>query len=162
MSTSTFDPEAFESIVIDQANEVKMTPVPEGDYTAMIDKVRIKSVTVKKGAREGQEIPILEVLHHIQDEDGKLKKLLNLDKVVVRQDIWLDVENGALAFGPNQNVGLGRIREATGLNKPGKAFTFKMLEGQGPIELTVGLRENSETGDFFNVVKGVRKPGEAA
>lgn len=156
---STFDPAAFEQMTIDQANETKSTPVPEGDYTALISKVRVKTVDIKNGARAGQTVPILEVNYQIQDDTGKLAEELNRDEVHVRQDIWLDVnENGALAFGPNQNLGLGRLRDAVGFNKPGKAFSFPMLEGQGPVVIHVTVDTNAETGDSFNRVPRVSRP----
>lgn len=142
---STFDAAAFEQMTIEQANETKSTPVPEGDFEANIDSVRIKSIAISKGDRAGQEVPILEITWHIRDDDGKLKKELNRDKVTVRQDLWLDVtESGALAFGPNNNVALGRVRQAVGLNKPGKPFTFKMLEGQGPAMIHVSQEHRDD------------------
>ena len=153
---STFDPAAFEQMTIDQANETKSTPVPEGDFRAIIDSVRIKTISIKNGERAGQEVPILEVIYDIDDEDGKLKEELNRDKVTVRQDIWLDVnESGALAFGPNTNVQLGKLRDAVGLNKPGKTFAFKMLEGQGP--LMIHVTQDSKDDLTFNRVPRVSK-----
>lgn len=150
---STFDVQAFENQIIEEANETKTTPVPEGVYTGLVDSQRIKTISPSKGPNEGKELPVLEVTWVIDDEDGKLAEELNRDKVTVRQDIWLDVsDSGGLAFGPNQNVGLGRLREALGLNKPGKAFSFGMLEGQGPAQVHVGQREQADTGDIFNTV----------
>lgn len=153
---STFDAAAFENTVIEESNETKTTPVPEGDYPSIVDKVRIKTITISKGDRMGQTVPILEVMYHILDEDNKLKELLNRDKVTVRQDLWLQVtEDGRLAFGPNQNVDLGRLREATGLNKPGRPFTFGMLEGCGPVMVSVTQDARADTGDVYNKVPRV-------
>lgn len=157
MADTTFDPAVFENLVVEGANETKSTPVPEGDYAAIIDAVRVKSIDISKGDRAGQTVPILEVTWHILDEDGKLGELLNRDKVTVRQDIWLDIVNGGLAFGPNLNLALGRLREALDLNKPNKPFTFKMLEGQGPATITVGQRTQESSGDVFNQVNRVSK-----
>lgn len=153
---STFDAAAFENMVIEEANETKMTPVPEGQYKSLIEKAEIRTIEIKNGDRAGQTVPILNVVHDIQDDDGELKKILNRDKVTVRQDIWLDVDdNGSLSFGPNLNVGLGRLREATGLNKPGKKFSFGMLEGQGPLRIYVTEQTREDTGDVFNRVPKV-------
>ena len=109
--------------------------------------------------RAGTTVPILEVMWQIMDDSGKLKELLNRDKIVVRQDIWLDVTDGALSFGPNLNVGLGRLREAVGLNKPGKPFSFKMIEGQGPVRISV-TQKVQDSGDVYNNVSKVMKQGE--
>lgn len=158
MTETTFDPAAFEEMVIDKENETKSTPVPEGVYEALIDTVRVKSVTLTKGDRAGEVVPILEVNYLILDEEGELAKELNRERITVRQDIWLDVQgSGAkarLSFGPNQNLALGRLREATGLNKPG--ITFGQMEGAGPISITVVL-DPRENGDVYNrVVKTMK------
>ena len=149
--SDTFDAAVFEQMVIDQANETKTTPVPVGDYEAMIDKVRVKSVKLSKGDRAGTEVPILEVTFHIDDD--KVAEQLNRDKVLSRMDIWLDVEGGALAVGPNKNVRLGRLREAVGMNKPGKSFSFMQLEGAGPVKVQVNHRTVNE--DVYDEVVGV-------
>lgn len=155
---STFDVNAFENTVIEESNETKTTPVPEGTFPGLVDSQRIKTIKVKNGPREGQELPILEVTYELTDDDGKLKEVLNRDKVTVRQDIWLDInDSGGLAFGPNQNVALGRLREATGLNAPGRPFSFGMLEGQGPVMIHVTQFANSDTGDIFNRIPKVEK-----
>lgn len=154
---SAFDVAAFENQIVEGANETKTTPVPEGDYNATIDTARVKSIAITRGERAGQEVPVLEVNYHLHDDTGELNKLLNRDKVTVRQDIWLDVnEHGSLAFGPNLNVQLGRLREAVGLNQPGRPFTFKMLEGQGPLVISVS-HDTRENGDVYNRVQNVRR-----
>ena len=156
---STFDPVAFEAMVIDEANETASTPVPEGTYMGLIDSTKIKAITPSKGQNAGQSVPILEVTYVLADDDGKLKRLLNREKVTVRQDLWLDVnDQGGLSFGPNQNVQLGRLRDACGMNKPGKAFGFKMLEGQGPLEIAVTVGVNEERGTSYNNVRSVQRP----
>lgn len=159
---STFDPAAFENTTVEQSSETHSTPVPEGEYTAIIDSVKVNSIKIKNGDRAGQEVPILRVIYHIEDDDGKLSSLLNREKVTVRQDIWLDTKGeGAsmtLAFGPNQNVALGRLRDAVNLNKPGKPFNFKMLEGQGPVKITVTNTDDVERGTTYDNVTRVGKP----
>jgi len=153
---STFDPAAFESMTIDQANETKTTPVPEGDYRGIVESVKIDTVAISKGERAGKTVPVLKIIYELEDDTGKLKELLNRDKVTVRQDIWLDVtDSGALAFGPNLNVGLGRVRDACGFNKPGKAFSFKMLEGAGPV--IVHVTQEARDADIYNRVPRISK-----
>lgn len=155
---STFDAALFENMVIEGANETHSTPVPEGDYTAIIDKVQISSIEIKNGDRAGQTVPILNVTYHIMDDDGALAAQLNRDKITVRQMIWLDVtDKGTLAFGPNQNLGLGRVREAAGLNNPNKPFAFKQLEGQGPVRIAVTHRTDDERGLTYDQVSRVSK-----
>lgn len=154
---STFDPVAFENMTIDQSNETKTTPLPEGDYRGLVSGVKIKTVKLSKGERAGQEQPVLEVVYDLEDPTGgKILEELNRDKIQVRQDIWLDVDNGTLAFGPNLNVQLGRLRDAVGQNKAGKPWAFKMLEGAGPVMVHVTHRTVNE--DVYSQVSKISKP----
>lgn len=153
---SAFDPATYENMVVEGANETKSTPVPENWYKAMCDGVRIKVQKVTdKTTGSSQEKPVLEVMHKVLDPDPNVLQALNRQELLVRQDLWLDLtENGAVAMGPNQNLGLGRLREATNKNDPKKPFSFKMLEGAGPYWIFVSNKTNAETGDTFsNVTK---------
>lgn len=148
---STFDPAVFEQMTIDQANETESTPIPEGDYQGIIDSQAITGITLNRGERAGQVVPILRVTYEL-DVPEEVKKELNRDKVLARQDIWLDVtENGSLSFGPNTNLGLGRLRDAVGLNKPGVPFSFGMLEGQGPVMVHISHRHTDDGRTFEQV-----------
>lgn len=149
---SAFDLSTMENMVVEAANETKTTPVPEGWYNSLIDSIRLKSVKTDNGDR-----PVLEVTHNLYEAPEELKQQLNRDKVTVRQDVWLDVTDaGTLAFGPNQNVGLGRLREACGENDPKKKFTFRLLEGKGPLKIHVTQKTNAQ-GDSFNNVDKIEK-----
>jgi hypothetical protein len=128
---STFDPNTFIDQQVDQSSETKTTPVPEADYPAVVKQV--KGNALPKGQA------ILEVHWLIDDE--QMAKQLNRDELVVRQTIFLDIaENGALEFGTNKNVQLGKVREALGQNKPGQVWAPRMLEGRGPAMIKVTHR----------------------
>lgn len=150
---SAFDVSVYENAVIEGANETKYIPIPDGWYQGLCDQVRVKVVKTKDG-----EKPVLEVMHQATNASDELKKLLNRDKVTVRQDMWLDVtEQGAIAMGPNQNINLGKMREAVGLNDPRKKFSFKMLEGSGPYWFYVKGNTNADTGESFSNVTKIQK-----
>lgn len=154
MST-VFEPSIYEEMVFEQSNETKTTPIPEGQYRGLIDKIELRQMTIKNGPNAGQTRLILGVSWEVLEIDEELLAELGRDRVIVRQDIWLDIDDhGSIAFGPNRNVGLGRLREAVGLNTPGKPFTFKTLEGAGPALITIGERP-VESGDVYNEVKKV-------
>lgn len=134
---SVFDKDTFLNQEFKGANEVKYTPVPIGEYDGYIDEL---------DTDQYEETPILIVTYALTNED--LKKTLGLDKPTVQDRMFLDVEkDGSLAFGPNKNVRLGRVREAVGLNDPKKPFNFNMLRGQGPVKLKVSHRYNKQTGE---------------
>lgn len=138
---SVFDKDAFLNTTVTGANETKFTPVPIGDYKAFIDDIAADSYE-----SEGRTTPILVVTYAILDE--KVKKELGMDKVTVQDRMFLDVEtNGALSFGINKNVRLGKLREAVGQNDPKKAWNPNMLRGAGPINIKVSHRYNKQTGE---------------
>lgn len=142
---STFDPNVFLNQEIKGANEVKFTPVPIGEYSGYIDDIAMDEY-------DGQ--PILIVTYALISE--ALKKELGLEKPTVQDRVFLDVdEAGALAFGINKNVRLGRIREAVGQNAQGKKWNMNMLRGAGPVMLMVEHRFNKTTGEgpYANVTR---------
>ena len=122
----TFDPATFLNQSFDEANDTKVIPCPAGEYIALAEKVEVKSWAARDGSSSGLKV---EVVWDIQDDN--VKALLGRDTVRVRQQQMLDLtETGNLDFSKGKNVGLGRIREALGLNTPGQSFAFSMIQGQ--------------------------------
>jgi hypothetical protein len=148
----SFDPNTFLNQTFDEANDTKIIPCPVGEYLAIADKVEIKPWAAKDGSSSGLKV---EIVWDIQDEAAK--KLTGKSKVLVRQQQMLDTtEEGGLDFGAGKNVGLGRIREALGLNKAGKPFSFNMLEGQ---MATVKVSHRPYEGEMYDEVKAISKAG---
>lgn len=143
-----FDVDALFENTTTEANETTFTPIPEGEYTATIDKLKMRS------PKEG--MALLDIVYDIDDPD--LAQRLNRQKVTVRQSVFLDIENGKLATGPNQNVDLGRVREAVGQNQPGKPWAPSMLEGAGPVKIIVGHRQDkTDPAKVYDDVKKVAR-----
>lgn len=136
---SAFDPESFLHQETEAQFETEYTKIPDGDYTALIEKVEGKQIT------SGQIIA--DVTYSLMDVD-KLKTELNLQQALVKQGLFLDYENGVLAEGANQNVNLGKLREAVGQNKKGKPWNFGMLVGAGPLVIHVVI-----DGDYNKVTR---------
>ena len=148
--TTTFDPETFLNTTYDEALDTKVTPCPVGEYLGLAEKVEIKPWAARDGSSSGLKCVIL---WDIQDEN--VKALLGRDTIRVPQDQMLDLtETGALDFGKGKNVGLGRIREALGLNVPGKPFAFSMIQGQ-MAKVKVSHRSNGE--DLYGEIKAIAK-----
>ena len=86
-------------------------------------------------------------------------ELTGLDRPMVRQDIWLDLdESGRIAQGKNKNVRLGRVRSAVGQNTDGQPWSPSQLRGAGPVLIMVGHRYNKETGEGpYSDVKRITK-----
>ncbi len=143
---STFDPALLEETIIDAANATSIVPVPEGEYTGLIDDYTFRDQIETKF---GQRVPI-DIYWVIDDAD--LRKKLDRDIITVKQGMLLEInDDGSLAVGPGQNVGLGRLRAA--LNMNGKGFSFPKLKGAGPARILVV--HNVRGDDTYSEVKKV-------
>jgi len=149
---SQFDPNAFLNATVTEANSTEMTPVPEGEYLAIADKVTVVPWSKKDGSDSGLK---LQIIWDIQDEN--VKALLERSKITVRQDQMLDLtDTGQLALGKGQNVGLGRLRTAVDLNTPGEPFNFSMIQGR-LAKVLVKHRTGEQPEQIFAEVRGVAK-----
>lgn len=123
LDLSAFDPDSFLATTFDQANDTDYTPVPEGEYFGAIVGTKFRTVDTRSGSRV-----ILEISWNILEQE-ELKAQLEMEELVVRQSLWLDMDGpGQLSFGRNQNVQLGRLRKALDLN--GAGFSFSDLMDQ--------------------------------
>lgn len=148
-----FDPAQFLEQQTTEANDTKLVPVPVGEYTALIEKVDARQWTSKKDPSVSGIS--LDVTWEV--DDSTVKQLLGRDKVTVKQGIMLDMsETGGLDMGKGKNVGLGKLREAVGLNVPGQPFAFSMLAGR-VAKVRVEHRVDGE--NIYSEVKAVAKLG---
>lgn len=133
---SVFNPDTFMDSTITEPNSTKVEAVPPGEYRATIDETikPPRSVTGK----DGTEYIFFEVMWNIDDQG--LKDKLGRDKLQVRQSIRLDItDDGALDTGKGKNVGLGRLREALGMNDG--PFNPRALAGAGPALISVNYQK---------------------
>jgi len=87
-------------------------------------------------------------------QDQSVMQATNREKVTVQQSIMLDLNpQGGLDMGPARNIGLGRLRAAVNLNKPGQPFSFNSLVGHQAV-VSVSHRVVGE--DIFDEIKAVR------
>lgn len=129
--TSAFDPDAFIQTVVTEPNDTVIEPVPIGEYHAII-----KDFTIHKDrqTKAGEPIYPMDVIWSIQNPE--IKERLGRNEVTSRQSIFLDITaNGALDMGKGKNVGLGRLREAIGMNSG--PFSFASLKGAGPAKVSI-------------------------
>lgn len=145
---SAFDPTTFMQTAINEPNDTKFESCPPGEFNAVISKIEIKEITSKKS---GKLVYPCELTWNVLDE--KVKAELGRDNVTVRQSLWIDfTDSGSLDMGKGKNVGLGKLREALGMNGPG--FSFAKLEGAGPARISVAERPNEKdpSNPYVNVV----------
>lgn len=151
--SSTFDPDTFLAQTVTEANDTKIVPCPVGEFTGIIKEYKARQWTAKNDP--SNQGVTLDITWSIDDQG--VKEALDRTEVTVRQGIMLDVlDSGGLDLGKGKNVGLGRLREAVGLNVPGQPFAFPMLTGQ-VAKLTISHRVVGE--DIFADVKMVAKLG---
>lgn len=143
---SAFDAEAFASSSIAEANDTKFTPVPEGEYAAVIKKKAFRNLD-EKG------MLLLDITWGV--DDAAAKEVTGMKEPTVRQTVFIDRnEQGALDMGKGKNVGLGKLREGIGLNAPGQPFNFNMLEGRAG---RISVKHRTHEGSIFAEVKEVTK-----
>lgn len=151
--TTPFDPKAYENVTTEATFETSFTPVPEGEYPAVVDDVKMDVLTMQD---KSQRL-IARIIWSILDD--AVKAALNMQKVIVRQDVFIDLTpDGRFDTDKNKNIDLGRLRSALGQNNPGQAWGIPMLRGAGPAKIKVATRvdKNDET-KVYNDVKGVTK-----
>lgn len=124
---SIFNPADFMNVTIEEANSTQRLLVPEGEYLAVVEKVECRPWTSK--ADPTKSGVTLEITWSIQDPN--ILAQMDLPSVKLRQGVMLDFnDNGALDMGKGKNVGLGRLRAALDLNKPGVVFRFPDIVGK--------------------------------
>lgn len=143
---SEFDPNQFLEQSTDQAMEERFSPIPEGEYRAVIvddpdnenRQIRIREVNTRFGPGYVMDVPL-----QVDSPDNELANQKH-----VRWSSFLDFspENG-FEFGPNKNVKLGQLRSAVGQNEPGQAWKPKDLGGQ-IVRVTV---KHDAEGRYANV-----------
>lgn len=147
----SFDPNTFLNSTYEEANDTKIVPCPVGEYLAIADKVEVKPWASRDGSSSGLKLAIL---WDIQSDDAKA--IVGRDSVKVPQDQMLDLtDTGALDMGKGRNVGLGRLREALGMNAPGEPFSMGAIQGR-MAKVVVSHRPNGE--DLYAEIRKVAKP----
>lgn len=117
---SDFNPDTFMTEEQTGELETTYTPIPEGEYTAIIKDVQAN--TTPNGS------PKMEVMWLMDDQE--VRDFTGMEEPTCRQTVWLDLDgNGKLALGANKNIGLGKLREALGQND-GSPWSPSMLIGQ--------------------------------
>ena len=146
-----FNPEQFLDMQVTDSNDTKAIPVPVGEYTAVVEEVKCRQWQSKQDpSKSGLTLDITWSV-----DDAAVKELLGRDKVTVRQGIMLDItDSGGLDMGKGRNIGLGRLREALGLNTPGQPFSFSMIAGR-VAKVNVSHRIDGE--NIYAEVKGVAR-----
>lgn len=149
----SFDPQAFLDSSITEALDTVAIPVPQGEYLGVIEKITPRPWQSKDGTQSGMAIDILWII-----EDDEVKTFLGRDDVKCKQGLMLDMTpDGKLDVGKGKNIGLGRLREAVGLNTPGQPFSFQSLPGLAAKVSVKHRLATDGTDAIFAEIKSVAK-----
>lgn len=139
------------------ANATVRRPVPIGEWKATIEDVELETFPGKKDPTKtylrcivSYRILDESVAKALADSDGKPREK------VVAVDGWLIdlTEGGDIDFGPDRNVNLGRLREATECNKPGDEWSFPGFKGKVvKVKIVHEMYEGEPRTKVANVVK---------
>ncbi len=152
---STFNPNEFMNTSYKEANETRYTPIPEpeaGDgWNAQVTELKARKVKTK----DGDEKAVLDITWNILDD--AVKQAVGMDKPTVRQTLWLDFtpDGKSLDFGKGKNVKLGRVRDALGQNKSGKAWKPSDMMGGLAKVATKNTPSEDDPEDVYSNVKKV-------
>lgn len=144
-----FDASSFLNTPMGEANATRRDPLPAGETFGTITKVEMAHGTSDKG-------PWRKLNATIEVGDPSYLASAARTKATLTYGIMLDLtDTGTIAMGPNVNVRLGKLREATGVNQPGKALTE--MVGR-PIKIMVGHRPDANDPTvLYDEVKAVAK-----
>lgn len=140
-----FDPQAFMDTTTEQANDTTIAPCPEGEWPATASDVVIKTGTSQKN---GEDWARLDVKWEIVGAEANT--ITEREKIIVTQGIMLDINGSGLDMGKGRNIGLGRLREALGLNAPGTPFSPRMIIGRSA---KIAVKHREYEGKVFDDVK---------
>ncbi len=134
--SSVFDPNVFLDAQVNQVNE-KRPPIPvenpedsNGLYTAVIGEIKTAAGTIGKGERMGQPWCQMVVPLKLQLPPSVQAMGLSPEFQVTDRPMLDLTPQGALDNSRGKNNAQRKYREATGLNKPGEVFAWRMLTGK--------------------------------
>lgn len=124
-----FNAQQFMNTVYEEANSTRIAPLPPGEYVGFIEPITGESFSGGISEKNGRPWARLNLMIDVSGE--AVKAATGQDRRRVRAGIMLQLdENGNLDMREGRNIQLGRLREAVGLNVPGKPFKFSDLEGR--------------------------------
>lgn len=148
----TFDPDKFLAFETEAPNSTSIIPCPIGEWLGVVHKpVEFREIVSQK---TGLTYTTLRVEFAVSDP--AVVNLTQRDPTIVRYDTFLDLlENGNLDMSQGKNTGLGRLREAAGMNQPGTKFSFPALTGK---MMKVRVKHRVDGDNVFDEVSAVARP----
>ncbi len=145
----SLNPEEFLNQTTTDATSTQLEQVAEGEYSAVVKELTLREFKIKTGERAGQTGYSLDLNWLVQDE-GEAARLER--PPIVRQSMFMDMtQDGSIDHSKGKNVTLGRLREATGQNTPGKPWSPGLLKG------AIAIVKVEHTIDGENIYANVKR-----
>lgn len=151
---SNFNPELFLDMEADVPTlDTKRPNVPDGDYPGVIAEVKKPEPITIDGQAQFKITVIVKL------DVSSVKEIVGVDSVMRRYDGWLDLKaEGGLDFGSGKNIFLGKLREATGQNRPGP-WRAGMLVGQPALFKVKNKADKNDQSKIYDNIVDVASLG---
>lgn len=145
-----FDPQTFMDQTLDEGSTSQI-PCPEGEWEGVIAKEpTFEEFTSKRNQNTYTKMSVF-----IEISNPEVTSVTAREPTTVRYQAFLDLtSSGGLDMGQGKNLGLNRLREAVGLNKPG--FRFSDLVGKSLIVEVTHRADPDDDSKVYDEVKKVR------
>ena len=131
-------------------------PMPEHEAMAVIADLEIKTGTIKKGDRAGEQWVMFSVKYEVDSDEAR--EATNMDTPTVRQALFVDInDDGMLDTSEGRNLGLGRLRAACGQNGDGPWSPMQLVGC--PVMIFISQRvDDDDPEKIYNEVKSTTAP----
>jgi hypothetical protein len=155
-SNSTFDPEKFLHQTTTEAATRRPPLNASLEFPGTIGTPKMRQNAGKKDPTKSYtflDLPIMVDLTSNPQENARIGQ----DQVPLNYSVILDINDTGLDWSPGKNAGLRILRDATGTNTPGQAFSIASLEGR---QVRVKIKHEEYplgSGELQDRVAGVAK-----
>lgn len=157
---SIFDPSQFLDSTTTEAGEKRDNLPTTKDYIAEITDVAAR---VNQGRKEDNRDKTylsfdFPMRIDLKNEYPELAASIGIDQITMKYGCLVDLtESGAIDWSKGRNNGLRILREATGTNVAGQAWSARMMVGRR-VRVQLKLREFPEgSGNLIEDIKSVAK-----
>ena len=154
-----FNPDDLMHTSMDKKSSTAIIPVPLGDWEGTLGKPTFRQAVIKKGERTGEVMTFMDIMISFEDNPEVVAECKR-PKPSIRHSVILTLtEDGkGISEEEGENVDLGRLREACGLNEPGDDFSPAMLEGQRVVVATKHVPDDTDPETIYANVIALRRP----
>lgn len=153
---SVFDPNLILGSGSEEALSTRGIPIPVGEYLAQIMDLVPRNVQGVKDTSKWYQFLDIKLEIKLSPE---AQAELGRETTTRNHSVGLDLTaQGNLDYGRGKNIGLGRMREATGQNVPGQPWNPMMLKGQ---VVKVSVKHEPDPRDPDNKLDRIDKIGTA-